>query len=375
MKIALVYDRVNKWGGAERILEILHEIWPEAPLFTAVYNRETAPWADKFDVQTTFIQKIPLAKRKHEWFPWLITIGFENLNLREYDVVISITSAEAKGVITCPETLHICYCLTPTRYLWSHKDIYLSQKGQILKFLMRPVLSFMRLWDQVAAARPDYYLSISGHIQKRVKKYYRRESKVIYPPLTFGIKNWQLKTGIQGLKFQNFFLVVSRLVSYKRIDIAIEACNRLKLPLVIIGEGSEKSNLQKIAGETITFIYNLTDQELLRYYQNCQALIMPQEEDFGLVSIEAQSFGKPVIAFNDGGAKETIINGKTGEFFNEQSVLALEKILANFNIKKYNNKDIQKHAGTFNKEKFKKEFVNFVEEKYSQHLKTIRNII
>lgn len=358
MKIALVYDRVNKWGGAERVLLALHEIWPNAPLYTGVYNPETAKWAKDFDIHTTFLQKLPFAKTKHEWYPWLMTIGFETLNFDEYDVVISLTSAEAKGIITKPNTLHICYCLTPTRYLWSHKDLYLGSRGKLFKIIASPVFSYLRAWDQVAATRPDYYVSISKNVQQRVKKYYQRESELIYPPVG---TEWVMGNVVHHT---SPFLVVSRLVPYKRVDLAIKACNKLRQPLVIVGEGSEKSRLQKIAGGNVKFISGLTDKELVRYYQSCRALIMPQEEDLGLAALETQSCGKPVIAFAKGGALETVIEGKTGEFFNKQTIKSLAETLARFDERRYNRASIIRHAKKFGKEKFKKEFKKFVEEKY-----------
>lgn len=371
MKVALVYDRINKWGGAERILLSLHEVWPNAPLYTGVYNRHTVQWAEEFDIRPTFVQKFPLAKTKHEFYPWLLTVGFETLNLDEYDIVISVTSAEAKGVITKPNTLHICYCLTPTRYLWSHKYIYLQSKGRVFRTIAAPVLSYLRSWDQIAASRPDYYLSISKHVQKRVKKYYQRESEVIYPPVDV---KWEMRREKKDLT--TYYLVVSRLVPYKRVDIAIKAANKLKLPLVIVGEGSEKKKLQKIAGDNIKFVSGLTDRQLLRYYQDCRALIVSQEEDFGLAAIEVQACGKPVLAYKRGGALETVIEGKTGEFFGQQTVESLVQVLERFKPQKYVSDDCIKNARRFSKEEFKRKFRKYVEEKYKQHFekfKMLRN--
>jgi glycosyltransferase involved in cell wall biosynthesis len=358
MKVALVYDRVNKWGGAERVLLALREIWPDAPLYTGVYNPESAKWAKVFDIRPTFVQKFPLAKKKHELYPWLLTLGFESLSFDEFDVVISVTSAEAKGIITKPETLHICYCLTPTRYLWSHKDLYLSSKGSLFQKLAKPFISYLSIWDKVASARPDYYISISKNVQRRVEKYYKRESEVIYPPVE---TEW-----VMGSDNTLPFLVVSRLVPYKRVDLAIKACNKLKLPLVVIGDGSESNRLRELAGRNVKFVSSLTDIQLVRYYQKCKALIMPQEEDFGLAAVEAQANGKPVLAFGKGGALETVIEGKTGEFFNRQSVNSLVSVLEKFDESKYNRKTIRRNAERFSKERFKREFRKCVEERYKQ---------
>jgi glycosyltransferase involved in cell wall biosynthesis len=375
MKVALVYDRVNKWGGAERLLRAMHEIWPNAPLYTGVHNPQTSKWAKDFDIRTTFVQNFPLAKTNHEYYPWLMTLGFESLSFDDYDVVISITSAEAKGIITKPNTLHICYCLTPTRYLWSHQDIYMQSINPALGALIKPVHAYLKKWDKIAAARPDYYVSISKHVQNRVLKHYGRESEVVYPPIdsewVMGNGKWVNSKNTSHITHHTSpYLIVSRLVPYKKVDIAIEACKKLKLPLIIIGDGVEKRRLQRIAGSTIKFISGLTDKTLLRYYQGCRALIMPQEEDFGLVALEAQAAGKPVIAYNYGGAKETVVAGKTGEFFNKQTPESLIVALRKFDTRKYKRKDCIENASKFSKKIFKIKFSQYIKEKYGQFMRT-----
>ena len=352
MKVVLVYDRVNKIGGAERVLEVFHEMFPDAPLYTAVYNKVTAPWADSFDVRTTFLQHIPFAKTNHEYLPWLAPLAFETLDFSEFDLVISITSEYAKGIITKPGTTHVCYCLTPTRYLWSGYGEYFKDK--VLQELARPVVWYLKTWDRVAGQRPDRYVAISKTIQARVKKYYGRDSDVIYPPVTLNPK--QVPDTKYKIPDTKYYLLVSRLVPYKRIDIAIEAANKLGLSLKIVGSGRESAKLKAMAGPTIEFLGNLTDGQVKSYYQNCTALIMPSEEDFGLAVLEAQSFGKPVIAFKGGGGLETIIEGKTGVFFFPQKAEALMKILQNFDPSEFSPKDCQEQAAKFGKEKFKKEF-------------------
>jgi glycosyltransferase involved in cell wall biosynthesis len=375
MKVALVYDRVNKIGGAERVLEALHEIWPEAPLYTAVYNPTTAPWAKKFQVIPSFLNKFPLAKKHHEAYPWLTPMAFESFAFSGYDVVISVTSAEAKGIITRPSTLHLCYCLTPTRYLWSGYGEYFRQS--FLKILSRPIVAYLQKWDKIAAQRPDTFIAISKNVQKRIKKYYGRESEVIYPPVD--TEKWQIKKnyplsisplrGIPSECHYPFFLVVSRLVPYKKVDIAVEAFNQLGLPLKIIGSGSEGRKLKIMAKPNIEFLGQLTDQELLSYYQDCRALIFPQVEDFGLVPLEAQACGKPVITFKGGGALETVIEKKTGTFFYPQKPAALIKKLKEFKINDYQPEDCRQNAKRFSQEIFKKKFKNLVEEKYKDFLK------
>lgn len=350
MKIALVYDRVNKFGGAERVLLALHEIWPSAPLYTSVYNPETAPWAKVFKVRTSFMQNIPFAKTHHELFPWLTPLAFEQFDFSEYDVVISVSSAEAKNIITTPKTLHICYCLTPTRYLWSGNNLY-------PKSFFRSLLSVkLRMTDQIASQRPDKYIAISKTVSQRIKKYYRQESEVIYPPVD--TDKFKLSK-----KSEDFFLLVSRLVPYKKVDLAIKVFNRLNKKLVIIGTGSEEKYLKSIASENIEFLgQKLTDFELLGYYKSCRALIFPSVEDFGIVSLEAQACGKPVIVNNQGGASESIINNKTGLCFKTEAQLT--NIIKNFDQFKFDPEICRQNAMKFDIKIFKNKFQKYVEEQW-----------
>jgi len=370
MKIAFVYDRVNKWGGAERVLLALHEIWPEAPLFTSVYDEKRAPWAKIFPkIIPSFLQNFPLAKSNHEIYPLLMPIVFESLDFGGYDVVISVTSEAAKGIVTKPKTLHLCYCLTPTRYLWSGYGQYFDTKWR--RFLGRFPVVYLRKWDKIAAARPDEYIAISRTVQDRIKNYYHRESKVIYPPVDldeFKVQSSKFKVTVQSSKF---FLVVSRLVKYKKVDLAVEAFNKLGWNLKIMGTGREMGDLRKRAKSNIEFLGQLTDEELIGYYQNCQAVIYPQEEDFGIVPLEAQACGKPVVAYKSGGARETIIEGKTGEFFSPQTAEALMRVLLGLDVEKYGPADCRSQAEKFGKEIFKKEFKGFTEKKWQNHTKTI----
>jgi glycosyltransferase involved in cell wall biosynthesis len=368
MKVALVYDRVNKIGGAERVLEVLHEIFPQAPLYTAVYNPSSAPWARKFKVAPSFLNKFPGAKSHHEFYPWLTPLAFESFDFSPFEVVISLTSADAKGIITKPPTLHICYCLTPTRYLWSgYKDYF---RSGLVRFLTKPVVNYLRGWDKIAAQRPDVYVAISKNVKRRIKKYYGRESVVIYPPVDmkkFEIRNSKLETNSK-FKIQNskFFLVVSRLVPYKRVDIVVETFNKLGLPLKIVGTGMEMRRLKRMAKPNIQFLGQLTDEELVGYYQKCQAVVFPQEEDFGLVPLEAQASGRPVIAFRGGGAMETVVEGKTGLLFSPQTAQVLAEAVERFKKLSFQPEDCRRNVEKFTKERFKKEFKNLVEEEWKK---------
>ncbi|MBI2430670.1 MAG: glycosyltransferase [Candidatus Levybacteria bacterium] len=357
MKVALVYDRVNKWGGAERVLLSLHEIFPQAPLYTSVYNPMKTPWANVFVLKTSFLQKFPYASSVHELLPVFMPLAFESFSFDQYDLVISVTSEAAKGIITKPGTLHICYCLTPTRYLWSGYEEYF--KNPVNRFFTQPAVSYLRKWDYIAAQRPDAYIAISKEVQKRIKKYYGRESEVVYPPVDLPSVKYQVSS-IKG-KEAGFFLVVSRLVPYKRIDIAIKACNRLQLPLKIIGTGSEEGRLKSIAGQTIEFLGNLTDSELVGYYKACRALIFPGLEDFGVVVAEAQKFGRPVIAFYGGGAREIVKEQKTGLFFYPQTTEALVSTLIMFEKKRFSSAICADNAERFSLALFKKTFMSLIE--------------
>jgi glycosyltransferase involved in cell wall biosynthesis len=420
MKVALVYDRVNKWGGAERMLLHLHEMFPEAPLFTSIYSQKHAPWANVFPhVHTSFLQGLPLRARKHEFLPIFMPLAFESMNFDAYDLVISVTSEAAKGVITRGKTKHLCYCLTPTRYLWSGYEEYFSGNDKkrsisidsrlrgndngkwermLNKFqhdmgvvrnsgfrrLSRPMVNHLRKWDKIAAKRPDVMIGISKEVQQRIKKYYGRESELVYPGVDVSrIMNYELgikeekgrrqilkhhacrQAGVQndvGWRQNNtYFLVVSRLVPYKKVDLAIEMANTMKIPLVIVGTGSEEKKLKRKAGNTVRFVGNVDDRELSAYYKNARALIFPQDEDFGLVPVEAHAHGIPVIAFKKGGALDTITDGKTGLFFTEQRLESLQEAVGRFSRMRFHAKDLKNNARKFSKEKFRKEFLKVVD--------------
>lgn len=361
MKVALVYDRVNKFGGAEQVLTNLHRLWPEAPLYTAVVNFDTAPWAKQFTVIPSFLQRIPGAKNNHELYPWLTPMAFETFNFTGYDVVISVTSAEAKAIITPPKTLHLCYCLTPTRYLWSHRRAYLKEPG--LGFWLRPVQPYLQANDLVYSRRPDIYVAISKTVQRRIKKYYGRNSTVIYPPVN--VKNFKPRTSNPALG--DYFLIVSRLVAYKRIDLAIRAFNRLKLPLVIIGQGRDKLRLRRLAGPTIKFAGWVSDDELIAYYQHCRALVMPQEEDFGITGVEVQAAGRPVIALSRGGARETVVNRQTGILYPNNAVDSLSQAVKQFGVRHWESELMIAQAEKFDRKVFLNRFKKLVEVSWQKY--------
>lgn len=355
--VAIVYDRVNKWGGAERVLLALNKIIPNAPLYTSVYNPEKAHWASVFSkIHTSFLHNIPLIKTKHEILAPLMPMAFEQFNLSEYDVVISVTSESAKGVITLPKTKHICLCLTPTRYLWSGYNEYF--KGQTFKGISYPIIKYLRYWDRIAAQRPDKMIAISKEVQSRIKKYYDRESEVIYPPLMLGSR--YEATG--NKQKRNYYLVVSRLVPYKRVDLVINTFNKLGEKLVVVGTGSEEKKLRKIANKNIEFVGFIDEKKLQNYYQGAKALVMSQHEDFGLVALEAMSFGTPVITYKAGGVLDIVQDGVNGIFFDEQTEESLSAAIKRFELLHFDRNVIHNTIEKFNFESFKNKLLNIIEE-------------
>ncbi len=365
MKIAICYDRVNKWGGAERVLLTLHEMFPKAELFTSVYNSDKAFWANVFPkIHTSFIQNLPFAKDNHEYYPVLMPAAFESFNFDEFDLVISVTSEAAKGIITKPGTKHICICLTPTRYLWSGYNHYFPNK--IYKFLTSPVVSYLKKWDKVAAYRPDKLVAISTEVQKRIQKYYHRDSQIIFPPVDIAKFTSQKISSATNKRYayipKDYFLVVSRLVPYKKVDLVVKTFNTISLSLVVVGKGKQRAKLINMANKNIIFPeMEVTDDESLAwFYKHCKALIFPQDEDFGLTAVECQVFGKPVIAYKSGGALDTVLSGKTGIFFDQQNEKSLISALETFQKTKFNATLISQNAKRFSKENFKKGLLKLI---------------
>ncbi len=378
-KVAIVYDRVNKFGGAERVLLTLHEMFPDAPLYTSVYDKKNASWASCFPkIYTSFLQKFKFVRNHHELFGWLMPIAFEQFDFSQYDLVISVTSEAAKGIITLPKTKHICYMLTPTRYLWSGYDFYLNNPPNIFKYipffklLSKPILGYLRWWDKVVAKRPDKIIAISTEVQKRIKKYYNLESEIIFPPvdlrhfkksLVGGLRSESraaARNFLENAYSNNYYFIHGRFEPYKKLDLILSIFKKNKLPLVVSGSGSEFERLKTNRYKNIKFISKPNDQELINLYQNAKAFLMPQEEDFGITSVEAQGFGVPVIAYNKGGSLDTIIDGKTGILFNDQTVESLSKAIEKFDRTSFDKQYLMTNAKRFSKERFIKEFINIL---------------
>jgi glycosyltransferase involved in cell wall biosynthesis len=369
MKVALVHDYLNQYGGAEKVLEVFTEIFPDAPIYTLVYDPKLI---DKIlpgkEIRASFLQRIPFARSHHRLFPPLMPLATERFDLSEYDLVLSDSAAFSKGVITKPETLHICYCHTPIRYAWDDSHKYVREFN--IPFWAKPFvplfMNYLRLWDREAAFRVDKFICNSEFVANRIRKYYKSESEVIHPPV-------DVEKFFPGEKIEKYFLMVGRLLVYKRFDLAIEAFNELGLPLKIIGTGPEMKKLKKRANWNIEFLGDVDNDKLREYYQNCQALIFPQEEDFGIVAVEAMACGRPVIAYRGGGALESIKEGETGIFFNEQKTDSLVAAVKKFSSKEFNSHGIHNHAKKFDKKIFSEKIKKFVEKAYHEHRNRHKN--
>lgn len=350
MRIALVHDYLNQYGGAERVLECFMDMYPDAPVYTAIADLDKLPRRFKeADVRTSFIQDIPFSRKHYKKMLSLFPLAMEQLDMRGFDLVLSSSSAFAKGVITTSEQVHVCYCHTPMRYVWDLYHQYVKEiRNPVFKKALPVILHKIRIWDQLNAQRVDHFISNSLNVSRRIQKYYRRESHVVHPPVGFSHLLSTLPSNSD-----HFFLIVSRLIPYKKIDLVIEACNQLQLPLVIIGDGYDRPRLQELAGPSVQLLGFQPDEVIQNYYAQCKGFILAGEEDFGITPLEAQAHGKPVIAFGKGGALETVIEGKTGLFFKEQSVESLMQALQNFNEANFNSYQIRNHAHTFNEDRFK----------------------
>jgi glycosyltransferase involved in cell wall biosynthesis len=341
MKVALVHDDLVQWGGAERMLVGLSKVFADADIFTSVYDENNKLIKENFKdkkIYTSFIQKIPGWRSLYKAFLPLYPIAFEQFDFTEYDLVISQTTRFAKS-ITKPETTHICYCHTPPRFLYDFT------KNKVSK---NPYFKWLRRYDQISSKRVDKWIAGSKNAQKRLKDIYGVESEVIYPYVDTEIsKDIEIFNG-------DYILVVSRLNKYKNVDLVVRAANELKIPLKIVGVGPELGYLKSISGEQVEFLGNIDDKVLLKVISGCWTLVVAGEEDFGLTPLEAQAFGKPVIALGKGGSLETVIEGQTGYLFEEENMNSLKRALINLKTSGYNEKACKEQAGRFSKEKFTK---------------------
>lgn len=359
MNIALVHDWLSEFAGADKVLYQLKQLYPDADIYTSVYDEKKVPQFKKYKVNFTYLQNLPLSKLIRPIMVPLMPLAFEQLDLSKYDLVISNSTSAAKGVITRPNTCHISYCHTPTRYLWMPE----MDSRASTSWLRRRVNKTLKVWDTAAVARVDYFIANSNNIKDRIKKYYDRVSEVVYPPVDTSFyhpKKEEIKKG-------DHFLFVGRLIPYKKADLVVEAFNKLGIELRVIGTGPEEKNLRAMAKENIKFLGRASDEVLYNNLKSAKAVIFPSEEDWGIVPVEAMACGTPVIAYGVGGALETVVAGKTGEFFNEQTPQSLIKIIEEFDGKKYKFEDLRSQAEKFSNEVFLKNFKETVDKLYSKY--------
>ena len=362
MKVALIHDCIIHIGGAERVLQNLHAVFPEAPIYTLMQDtavsREMFPNAD---IRPSFAQRLPGSARYFRAYFPLYPLAVETFDLTGFDVILSSSFAFAKGVLPPAEACHVCYCYSPLRYLWSeyhfHRNTIFRQGWK--RVMVDPVLSRLRVWDRVSADRVDHFVAISSATAVRIAKFYRRDSVIIYPPVR--VKPIPLLPG-----HGDYFLAVTRLMAYKRVDVAIDAFNRLGLPLKIAGTGPKERELRALAGENIEFLGTVSDAVLADCYVRCRALIYPGIEDFGIVMLEAQAYGKPVIACRGGGALEIVKPGETGILFEEQTADSLVGAVRDFERRTFEPERIRRHALTFDESEFRIRIKQFVMEKYAE---------
>lgn len=364
MKIALVHEFLNQLGGAERVLENFLRIWPDSVLHILIYDdQKTHGFFEAYRKRMSFLNGFPGAHSHHRWLLPIMPFAIEQFRFDDFDIVLSDSSSFAKGIRT-GNKLHICYCHTPTRFLWTESEDYIRSQPYpfFVKWGARTLIPWLKHWDYKAAQRPHFFIANSVNVQKRIKKYYNRDSVVIPPPVDTEVFH------PEGKK-ENYFFVASRLEPYKKIELVIQAFNELGLPLKVAGSGTTSGSLRAMARSNIEFLGRISDEELRRRFSEAQAFIFPAEEDAGIMVLEAQACGTPVIAYRAGGALETVKEGITGEFFGQQSAESLKKALKDFDPSKFDPHAIREHAQKFDKKIFQEKIRRFVEERYSEFSK------
>ncbi len=363
MRVAIVHDYLAQAGGAERVVEAMHGIWPEAPIYTSVYDPEaTLPAFKKMDIRTSFLQKWARNSRIHKLALPFYPAAFEHFDMSGYDVVVSSTSGFAKGVVTGPETCHICYCHTPARFAWRYHE-YISQGGygKNVQRVLPWMVHYLRSWDYASAQRVDYFVVNALNTARRVHKFYGRSADVLHAPVDAG------RFHVSNAPPEDFFLVVSRLVGYKRVDLAVEAMSRLGLPLKVVGSGPDTARIRALAGPTVQFLGRLPDADVTALFSRCRAFLFPGEEDFGIAPLEAMASGRPVIAYGAGGALETVVEGETGIFFREPTVESLMEAVTRLQAGSWDAQRLRAHAERFDVPTFQARLKALVEARYAEH--------
>lgn len=351
MRLAIVHDYLNQMGGAERVLLVLHELFPDAPIFTSIYEPSLVdPAFRTMDIRTSFMQRLPFVHRRHQAYLPVFPYAFESLDVRGFDVVLSMSSAWSKAVLTRPDATHLNYCLSPMRFAWAFDEYVRDEPvSPWQRAILAPILAWLRQWDVTTASRVDAFAAISTTVRQRVRKFYRRDASIIYPP----VATRAFASLLDGARDEGYYLVTSRLVPYKRIDLAIAACNRLRAPLKVVGEGRDLARLRSIAGPTIEFLGWVDEDTKRGLTAGCRAFIFPAEEDFGIAPIEAMAAGKPVVAYRAGGALDTVIPGVTGTFFEAATAESLAEALEASASRAWVPKAVAAHAAQFDTESFK----------------------
>lgn len=352
-KVALVASWLNQYGGAERVLEVAHDLFPDAPVFTSTYWPGAMPAAYRtWDIRVSFLDRLPFARKNQRLLLPFYPLAFESLDLRGYDLILSITSAFAHGVRVPPSARHVCYCLTPARFLWTFRDyVEREQIGRLPRLVLPLFIARLRAWDRRAADRVTQFVAISAKVRERIATFYRRDSVIIYPPVNVDRFSMSEARG-------DYFLILSRLVPYKRIDLAVQAFNELGLPLVIAGDGRDRARLREMAKPNVRFLGRVSDETGRDLLARCRAFLFPGEEDFGITPLEANACGRPVIAFGGGGALDSIVEGVTGEFFREPTATALAYVVRKFEDRKYDPQTMRRHAEKFSVSVFKEKLVS-----------------
>ena len=343
MRVAIVHDYLNQRGGAERVVGTLHEMFPEAPIFTSVLDRtQLWPQLRSADIRVSWMQRLPGLTRHFKKYLLLYPLVFDRLDLSGFDLVLSSSSAFAKAVRPPPRGLHVCYCHTPARFLWSY-DQYIEREefGRITRRTLPWAIRTLRRWDQRTADRPHRYAANSTAVAERIQSIYGREATVVPPPVD--VERFRSLSGARG----DYFLIVSRLNAYKRIHLAVEAFNRLRLPLLIVGDGPHRAVLERMAGPTIRFLGQIDDRQVATLFADCRALIFPGEEDFGITLVEANAAGRPVVAYQGGGALDTVEPEVTGVFFREPSADGLAEAVLRATRISWDQGTIRRHASRF----------------------------